>query len=68
MIIAQISDTHISIGTPDAKQKISDFEAVISDISYLAPAPDVIIHTGDITDNGRQEEYEKSIEILSQPP
>ena len=65
MIIAQISDTHISIGTPDAKQKISDFEAVISDISYLAPTPDVIIHTGDITDNGRQEEYEKSIEILS---
>ena len=29
MIIAQISDTHIELGTPDADQRIADFERTI---------------------------------------
>ena len=54
MIIAQISDTHIALDSPDADQRIRDFELTIADINALDPAPDVIVHTGDIVHNGRR--------------
>ena len=65
MIIAQISDTHIALDTPDADQRIRDFTSTIADINALDPAPDVIIHTGDIVHNGRQDEYAKAVSVLS---
>ena len=61
MIIAQISDTHIALDTPDADQRIRDFERTIADINALDPAPDVIVHTGDIVHNGRQDEYAQAV-------
>ncbi len=66
MIIAQISDTHIALDTPDADRRIRDFENTIADINALDPAPDVIIHTGDVVHNGRQDEYAEAVRILSQ--
>jgi 3',5'-cyclic AMP phosphodiesterase CpdA len=65
MIIAQISDTHIALDTPDAEQRIRDFELTIADINRLDPAPDVIVHTGDIVHNGRQDEYAHSLATLA---
>lgn len=65
MIIAQISDTHIALDTADADQRISDFERTIADINRLDPAPDVIVHTGDIVHNGRLDEYAKAAAILA---
>jgi Icc protein len=65
MIIAQISDTHIALDTPDADQRIRDFESTIADINALHPAPDVIVHTGDIVHNGRQDEYAQAAAILA---
>ncbi len=65
MIIAQISDTHIALDTPDADQRIRDFERTIADINALDPAPDVIVHTGDIVHNGRPEEYAEAVRILA---
>lgn len=65
MIIAQISDTHIALDTPDASQRIWDFERTIADINTLDPAPDVIFHTGDIVHNGRKEEYAEAVRILA---
>ena len=65
MIIAQISDTHIALDTPDADQRIRDFELTIADINALDPAPDVIVHTGDIVHNGRQDEYAQAAAILA---
>ena len=65
MIIAQISDTHIALDTPDADRRIRDFENTIADINALDPAPDVIIHTGDIVHNGRQDEYAQAAAILA---
>jgi Icc protein len=65
MIIAQISDTHIALDTPDADQRISDFERTIADINSLDPAPDVIVHTGDIVHNGRPDEYAQAVRILA---
>ncbi len=65
MIIAQISDTHIALDTPDADQRVRDFERTIADINALEPAPDVIIHTGDIVHNGRQDEYAEAARFLA---
>ena len=48
MIIAQISDTHLALDTPDANQRIRDFALTVVDLNALDPAPDVIVHTGDI--------------------
>lgn len=65
MIVAQISDTHIALDTPDADRRILDFERTIADINALDPAPDVIVHTGDIVHNGRQDEYAQAVTILA---
>src|SRR5262249_6782029 len=65
MIIAQISDTHIALDTPDADQRICDFERTIADINALSSSPDVIVHTGDIVHNGRSDEYAEAVRILA---
>jgi 3',5'-cyclic AMP phosphodiesterase CpdA len=62
MIVAQISDTHIAL---DADERIRDFERTIADINALDPAPDVIVHTGDIVHNGRPDEYAEAVRILA---
>ena len=64
MIIAQISDTHIALDTPDADRRLGDFARTIADINTLDPAPDVIVHSGDIAHNGRREEYTEAAAIL----
>jgi len=65
MIIAQISDTHLALDTPGADQRILDFELTVTDLNALDPAPDVIVHTGDIVHNGRQDEYARAAAILA---
>ncbi len=65
MIIAQISDTHIALDTPDAARRIHDLEVTLADIDALDPAPDVIFHTGDIVQNGRRDEYAEAARILA---
>jgi Icc protein len=65
MIIAQISDTHLALDTPDANQRIRDFALTVADINALDPAPDVIVHTGDIVHNGRQDEYAQAVATLA---
>lgn len=70
MIIAQISDTHIAIDTPDADQRRRDLALTIADINALDPAADAIVHTGDIVHGGRQDEYAQAASILAtaRPP
>lgn len=65
MIIAQISDTHLITDGPGSDRRIADFRAVIADINTLDPAPDVIVHTGDIVHNGTPEEYAAAVGILN---
>ena len=65
MIIAQISDTHLALDTPDAAQRISDFERTVADLNALDPLPDLIVHTGDVVHNGRPDEYAEAVRILS---
>lgn len=65
MIVAQISDTHIALDSLDADQRIRDFELTVADLNALDPAPDVIVHTGDIVHNGRRDEYAQAMSTLS---
>ena len=65
MIIAQISDTHVALETRDAEQRLRDFALTIADINALDPAPDAIVHTGDIVHHGRKEEYAAAASILA---
>jgi 3',5'-cyclic AMP phosphodiesterase CpdA len=65
MIIAQISDTHIALDAPDTARRIRDFALTVADINALDPAPDAIVHTGDIVHSGRQDEYAKAVAILA---
>src|SRR5215470_16426291 len=65
MIIAQIFDTHIALDTPDAERRLADFARTIADINALDPAPDVIVHTGDIVHNGRTDEYAQAVAVLA---
>ena len=70
MIIAQISDSHIALGVPDADRRLSDLALTIAGINALDPPADVIVHTGDVVHNGRREEYAQAAAILAQarPP
>jgi 3',5'-cyclic AMP phosphodiesterase CpdA len=65
VIIAQISDTHIAFNTPDADRRMRDFALTIADINTLDPAPDVIVHTGDIVHHGRHDEYAQAVAVLA---
>ena len=66
MIIAQISDTHITHSAPDAEQRSADLARTIADINALAPAADVILHTGDLAHGGRPEDYALAASLLRQ--
>ena len=65
MIIAQISDTHVALDAPDADRRLQDFERTIADINALDPAPDLVVHTGDIVHNGRPDEYAQALSVLA---
>ena len=64
MIIAQISDTHIDLEGPNGPARIRDLEDCVDDINRLDPPPDVVIHTGDVAQNGSPAEYREAARIL----
>ncbi len=70
MIIAQISDTHIDLDHPFGKDRIRNLVQCVEDINGLDPLPDVVIHTGDLTNTGHPAEYEEAARILGdlRPP
>jgi 3',5'-cyclic-AMP phosphodiesterase len=65
MIIAQITDTHISLDARGA-ERIRDLEACVADVNALQPQPDIVIHTGDIAHNGARDEYDCAAGLLRQ--
>merc|ERR1719453_2155275 len=47
---------------------VSDTHNRLGEMKHLIPHGDVLIHSGDATDNGRQSEYHKFMEDLSELP
>ncbi len=64
MIIAQISDTHIDPDHDNGPARLRDLEACVDDLNSLDPAPDIVIHTGDMAHNGDDEKYCLAFDIL----
>jgi len=62
MLIAQISDTHISA---DAPERTADLECSVAQINALVPRPDVVVHTGDVSHDGLPAQYEIARAALS---
>ncbi len=67
MLIVQISDTHLA--APGKKTfgvaPMAEYLArCVDHINRLDPAPDLVIHTGDVTCDGRAEEAQHAAEIL----
>jgi 3',5'-cyclic AMP phosphodiesterase CpdA len=61
MLIAQISDTHISQpdpGEPDTLERISMLQEFVAYIGEMEEKPDLILHTGDVSQDGKPEEYD----------
>ena len=61
MLIAHISDTHISEpdpSVPHTLERISVLESFVDYVRNLDELPDLILHTGDVSQNGKLEEYE----------
>ena len=65
MIIAQISDTHISVDHEDGPARAENLKAVIGALHALDPAPDLVIHTGDLVNRGKEEEYDLATTLLA---
>lgn len=66
MIIAHITDTHIlpkGDSAPKAAIRVDALRRCVADIARLTP--DLVIHTGDATQNGDREEYDHLKELLS---
>lgn len=63
MIIAQISDSHISADYPARAAHLS---ACVAHINALPEPPDVVVHTGDIVHDGTTAQYAIAVDILAQ--
>ncbi|HXJ80648.1 MAG TPA: phosphodiesterase [Candidatus Methylomirabilis sp.] len=67
MLIAQITDTHIS--TPGSRndtyfRTAEHLERAVAHLNALAPRPDVVVATGDLVERGHLDEYERLRELL----
>ena len=68
MLIAQISDLHIRDhmglfgGLVDTSETL---RKAVQLLNSLEPQPDVILATGDLTDDGTKEQYSQLLEIIS---
>src|SRR4051812_19499285 len=67
MIIAQISDTHMTLDeSPDGVA--TRVQRAVAHLLELAARPDVVIITGDCTHNGQRAEYTRLQELLRPLP
>jgi len=67
MLIAQITDTHIS--TPGSRtdrfyRTAEHLERAVAHLNTLTPRPDLVLATGDLVDRGEIDEYERLRELF----
>lgn len=68
MLIAQITDTHIS--TPDGRndryfETAEHLRRAVAHVNGLAPRPDLVVATGDLVERGEVAEYGRLRELLA---
>lgn len=67
MLIAQITDTHVS--TPGSRNDLyfrtaEHLARAVAHLNALTPRPDVVVATGDLVERGQVDEYERLRELL----
>jgi 3',5'-cyclic AMP phosphodiesterase CpdA len=62
LVIAHLSDTHFGNDHGEAAERS---RRVLDAVLRMDPAPDVLVHTGDVADHGRPEEYAEALQVLS---
>lgn len=62
LVVAHVSDTHFGHDHGDAADRAT---RVLDAILAMDPRPDVLVHTGDVTDHGTPEEYAEAVAVLS---
>ncbi len=71
MIVAQISDSHVSLpgSLPDMRWRTAaNLERAVAHLASLDPGPDLVFLTGDCVDDGSAEEYQRLRAILDRLP
>ena len=68
MLIAQITDTHVS--TPDSRtdrlfRTAEHLARAVAHLNALSPRPDLVLATGDLVERGGLDEYRRLREILT---
>lgn len=61
MLIAQITDTHITRPDPDTPrslERVKALETFVAHVQGMAEKPDLVLHTGDVTHGGTPEDYD----------
>lgn len=60
ILVAQVSDTHFDLGARNAERAAR----VLAHLAGLRTPPAAIVHTGDITDAGKPEQYAQAAQAL----
>jgi 3',5'-cyclic-AMP phosphodiesterase len=71
MLIAQITDTHITLPGELAYGRVDTAEMLrrcVGELMQLDPRPELVVHTGDLVDHGLAEEYAHLRAILAPLP
>ncbi len=68
MLIAHISDTHLDLEGPATARRREHFARTMAHIRNLPNAPDVIVHTGDVSHNAGAEEYAQALDVAADAP
>lgn len=63
-LLVQLSDLHVG-GNEDGKDPIPRIEAVIAAVRSLPNAPDAVLVSGDLTDDGAEEGYRVARKLLA---
>ena len=64
MILAQISDPHVTVGPGDAGSAEA-LQAAVDAVNAFTPTPAAVLLSGDITEHATDAEYELAAELLS---
>lgn len=65
MILAQLTDPHITVGPGDAGSAEA-LAAAIAAVNAFDPLPDAVLLTGDVTEHASEAEYERAAELLAE--
>jgi 3',5'-cyclic-AMP phosphodiesterase len=64
VILAQISDPHVTVGPGDAGSAEA-LQAAVAAVNELTPTPDAVLLSGDVTEHATEAEYELAAKLLA---